>query len=249
MHMSSMWLWPLRNWLLLRKLSLAGDGDKELAGNAPGLDDEVFLNIPAVRIEEASQVYGPASANESRGDSPNPAPATRYQSCQSRLSIRKAGQTGQAAGDENTVGLIDERCGVVVSEKIKDVGSDEPVGRAVSGGQRQRAVGVNDPGPIGEDGEASAGELDHPRADIHTKVGARGRKVIAEQALGQAAGPGAQLEDRRGGRETAGGDEPIKRRSFKCALGVLEPADSVINPRRDVRRKPAAITIHRLAAH
>ena len=209
-------------------LSRAGAGDKELAGNAPGLDDDVLINIPAVRIEEASQVYGPASANELRGDSRNSAPAARYQSCQSRLSIREAGQTGQAAGDENTVGLIDDLCGVVVSKKIKDVNSDEPVGRVVSGGQWQCAVAVNDPGPIGEGGEASTGELDHPRADIHTKVGARRRKVIAEQALGQAAGPGTQLEDRRGGLKTAGGDEPIKRRSFKRVLGVLEPADSVI---------------------
>ena len=116
----------------MRRLSRAGGGDKELAGNAPGLDDDVLINIPAIRIEEASQVYGPASANESRGDSRNSAPAARYQSCQRRLSIREAGQTGQAAGDENTVGLIDDLCGVVVSKKIKDVGGDEPVGRAVS---------------------------------------------------------------------------------------------------------------------
>ena len=81
-------------------LSRAGGGDKEPAGNAPGLDDDVLINIPAIRIEEASQVYGPASANESRGYSRNSVPTARYQSCQSRLSIREAGQTGQAAGDE-----------------------------------------------------------------------------------------------------------------------------------------------------
>ncbi len=61
-------------------LSRAGGGDKELAGNAPGLDDDVFLNIPAVRIEEASQVYRSTSPNESGGDSRNSVPAAGYQS-------------------------------------------------------------------------------------------------------------------------------------------------------------------------
>ncbi len=83
--------------------------------------------------------------------------------------MREAGQTGQAAGDEQTVGLIDELCGVVVLEKIEDVGSDEPVGGAVRRGQRQRAVAVKDLGPIGEGDQASTGELDHPRANVHAR--------------------------------------------------------------------------------
>ena len=113
-------------------------------------------------------------------------------------------------------------------EEVEDIGREKAVAAPVGTGQRQRARGLAHLGALAEAIQASLGQADHGRADVHAEVVRLRRKMTLEKHLGDPSGAASELEHASRLFESGMGDQIAQRRLLVERLAVLLCPETVV---------------------
>ena len=134
----------------------------------------------------------------------------------------------QAPGGQNPMSLTENLSNILLAEEIKDITGNKSITGSVGGSEYRRPGMKFNSGPAGPPCQASAAEVNHRLADVHSLILTSIRQVVFQKLLGKKPGPAAEFENLGGLFKPAPADQLSLGRPLIEDLIVLAGSELVI---------------------
>ena len=188
-------------------------------------------NSPGPYVEQVAQFDWPAAAHQCRPARRDRPPGARDKPAGSGLPPSQADRSDQPFRGQQSVGFLNQGLSVVARQQVEDVGAEEAIASFICAGQGPcRRLDNFYLGARRPSSKALASKADHLRADVHAEVAGIRLKLRVEEPRRVAPRPAPELVDASRLVQARQLRKQMRRRVLVEALGVLDPADPIVDP-------------------